>query len=222
MITITIKRYIVSLSQLYYDNHIWLHVSTFQVNFRPSKLIPLTNSQYIWNVSSLWDPIWLYSGCTDKKSVRSLECNITVGLWGRCERYRLNVCWDPVNDDIFWLTARLLSWIQVFRDVTVCHWVCGSQRFEGFEDDSVISFLRSSLSQIVTFSCNRRWYVCCAVAFYTLFSSSIVKQGRSGLLELVGCSTIRKVFLRILIAYWCNNSLSLLRRRMISGDIFQK
>jgi hypothetical protein len=38
----------VSPSQLYYDNHIWLHVSTFQeVIFRPSELTPLTNSQYV-------------------------------------------------------------------------------------------------------------------------------------------------------------------------------
>jgi hypothetical protein len=30
------------------------------------EIIPLTNSQYIRYVSSLWDPIWLYDGCTDK------------------------------------------------------------------------------------------------------------------------------------------------------------
>jgi hypothetical protein len=41
-----------------------------EVIFRLSELIPLTNSQYVWNVSSLWNLIWLYNGCTDKTLFR--------------------------------------------------------------------------------------------------------------------------------------------------------
>jgi hypothetical protein len=48
-------------------SYIWLHVSAFTKSSSGHlNLFLLTSRQYIWNVSSLWDPIQLYNGYTDK------------------------------------------------------------------------------------------------------------------------------------------------------------